>query len=55
MEAAVDSVFDSKDKFTHEFKNNCKKIYMKNTDCGNLEIPEVHPVVTFKGGQKNSK
>lgn len=38
-----------------QFKNSIKKIYMKNKDCGNLGIPEVHPIQSFKGGSKNSE
>ena len=38
-----------------QFKNSISKIYMKNQDCGNLEIPEVHPIASFKGGQKTSR
>lgn len=57
MEAAVATGFaeDPKKKFTMEFKNSIQKIYQKNADCGDLAIPEVHPIVSFKGGQKNSK
>ena len=37
------------------FKNSINKVYMKSQDCGDLQIPEVHPIHSFKGGSKNSK
>ena len=38
-----------------EFKNSVKRITMDTENVGDLAIPEVHPVVSFKGGSKNSK
>ena len=46
---------DAKVQNRMAFKNSISKIYMKSQDCGNLGIPEVHPIVSFKGGSKNSK
>jgi len=45
----------NKEIYKTHFKNSVTTVYMKNRDCGNLEIPEVHAAVSFKGGQKNSK
>lgn len=44
---------DPKLKNKMEFKNSIKNVYMVNDNCGDLEIPEVHPIVSFKGGVKN--
>ena len=57
MEAAIATGFekDPKDGYRNEFKNSMTKVYMKSEDCGNLDIPEVHPVASFKGGQKYSR
>lgn len=46
---------DPKAQNKMQFKNSIQKIHMKVQDCGNLGIPEVHPIVSFKGGQKHSK